>query len=92
MNHHIANQIEFPDTLYTTWQNTIDLLAQTLKVPAALIMRVHSSEIEVFVSSRSSGNVYEQGEKANLDTGLYCETVMNTREEPLVANALTDPE
>jgi len=92
MNHPAINKIILPETLLAAWQKTINLLAETVHVPAALIMRVHSSEIEVFISSQSSGNVYEQGEKGNLDTGLYCETVMNTRKELLVSNALIDPE
>lgn len=72
------------------WQKTIDLVSKLFKVPAALIMRVHSKQIEVLVSSRSDGNPYEAGEKADLETGLYCETVMSSRAELIVPNALQD--
>jgi len=89
--YQTIDHIELPDALHLSWQHTLDLLAETLQIPAALIMRVHSKEIEVLVSSQSSGNVYKPGEKADLDTGLYCETVMDIGKELLVPNALIDP-
>lgn len=90
-NPQIIDRIEIPDNLRASWQQTVNLLAEVTHIPAALIMRVHSREIEVFISSQGAGNVYKQGEKASLDTGLYCETVMNSRKELLVPNALADP-
>jgi hypothetical protein len=53
-------------------------------------MRVEPPNIKVFVSSDSKGNPYEQNEVASLNTGLYCETVMNTRKPLLVPDALID--
>lgn len=87
----ILDDIEVPEKVIENWQITVDLLSKIANTPAALIMRVHSDEIEVFVSSHSSGNVYHHGEKAPLDSGLYCETVMDTQHELLVQNALKDP-
>jgi signal transduction histidine kinase/ActR/RegA family two-component response regulator len=72
------------------WQKTIDIVAGLFNVPAALIMRVHSEKIEVLVSSRSEGNPYEAGEMADLNTGLYCETVMASQAQLMVSNALQD--
>ncbi len=72
------------------WQKTIDMVARLFDVPAALIMRVHSGQIEVLLSSHSAGNPYEVGEMAYLDTGLYCETVMATQAQLMVPNALQD--
>lgn len=72
------------------WQKSLDLLAQLFDVPAALIMRVHSKEIEVLLASNSEGNPYKSGEMAELDTGLYCEEVMRTHNQLLVPNALED--
>ena len=72
------------------WQKIINLIAEIFKVPAALIMKAEPSEITVFVSSESEGNPYERGEKARLNTGLYCETVMETRQRLLVPDALAD--
>ena len=75
----ICDHIKVPEQEIENWQATVDLLAEIARIPAALIMLVHAHEIEVFVASHSPGNVYHHGEKAPLDTGLYCETVMSTR-------------
>jgi PAS domain S-box-containing protein len=53
-------------------------------------MRVEPPNIKVFVSSETSGNPYERDEAASLNTGLYCETVMKTRQPLLVPDALRD--
>jgi len=91
-NYPILDEIEIPEIVLENWQIMADLLAGIANVPAALIMRVHGREIEVFVASHGAANVYHPGEKAPLDTGLYCETVMSTRQKLLVPNALKDPD
>ncbi len=68
----------------------VDLTAEIMHVPSALIMRVEPPNIKVFVSSETKGNPYERDEVACLDTGLYCETVMKTRQPLLVPDALRD--
>ena len=80
-----------PEPFVEKWQATINTLARVFEAPAGLIMRVLMSEIEVLVASQSEGNPYEPHEKANLDTGLYCETVMASRSTLHVPNALEDP-
>lgn len=87
----ILEGIEVPESVLENWQITTDLLAKLAGTPAALIMRAHPDDIEVLVSSRSEGNVYRVGERSPLDLGLYCKTVMDTRHELMVANALKDP-
>ena len=86
----ILDEIEIPENVLAHWQDMANLLADIAEVPAALIMRVHARDIEVSVASQNPGNVYHQGEKAPLDMGHYCETVMSTKRELLVPNALTD--
>ena len=81
---------EIPNAALTQWQGIVDLMATVCRVPTSLIMKVHSSEIEVLVSAKVEDNPYHPGEKAILNTGLYCETVMSTREELFVPNALKD--
>ena len=81
---------EISDTYLYKWQKTLDMIAGLYEVPAALIMRVSSNEIEVLVSSHSNENPYKAGEKTSLDTGLYCETVMAEKSQLLVPNALMD--
>ena len=87
----VLDDIDVPEKVIENWQVTIDMLAEIAGVPAALIMRVHAREIEVFLSSHSPGNVFHHGEKAPLDMGLYCETVMSTRRKLVVPNSLKDP-
>lgn len=83
---------DVPDDYLEKWQKTIDVLARVLNVPAGLIMRVLPEEIEVLISSRTDDNPYDSGERADLGTGLYCETVMATKALLHVENALEDPE
>jgi PAS domain S-box-containing protein len=84
--------IQVPSQTIQKWQEIIDLLAEILHVPSALIMKVEHPNIKVFVSSESEGNPYEPDEIAPLNTGLYCETVMKTRALLRVPNALADEE
>jgi len=81
-----------PSEIVRKWQGIVDLLAEIMHVPSALIMRVEPSHIKVLVASESEGNPYEPGEAAPLNTGLYCETVMKTRQPLLVPDALRDVE
>jgi GAF domain-containing protein len=83
--------LEVPEAILGKWQNVVDIMAELLVVPAGLIMRCHGREIEVLVASRSPGNPYHPGEKEHLPgSGLYCETVINTRRLLLVPDALKD--
>ena len=81
-----------PSEIVQKWQEIVDLLAEIMRVPSALVMRVEPPNIKVFVSSQSTGNPYEPDEVASLNTGLYCETVMKTRQPLLVPDALQDEE
>ena len=81
-----------PDATISKWQRIVDLMAELVNVPAGLIMKVDPPQIEVFISSKTEDNPYEKGERANLDTGLYCETVMEQRGPLLVPDAREDPD
>ena len=83
---------DIPDNTFAKWQKSVDLIATLVGIPAALIMKVNPQEIEVFVSSETESNPYEKGERAHLNTGLYCETVMAQRAQLLVPDARKDPE
>ena len=87
--NHVAHEV--PSDFLAKWQNTTNVMADIFEVPAGLIMRVLPEQIEVLVSSHTAGNPYEADEKANLNTGLYCETVMATRAMLAVPDALADP-
>ena len=84
--------IEVPFEIVQKWQEIVNVIAEIIHVPSALVMKVESPNIKVFVSSESSGNPYERDELAPLNTGLYCETVMKTRLPLLVPDAVRDEE
>lgn len=85
-----TRNLSVPEQMYQHWQQTVDLIAEIVEIPASLIMRIHKNEIEVIASSHSPDNPYRQNEVAELGHGLYCETVIRSRSELLVPNALTD--
>ena len=75
------------------WQGIVDLMARIIQVPAALIMRLHKGDLEVFVSSNTEGNPYKVGEKEVMEnSGLYCETVVKRKSMLKIPNALIDDE
>lgn len=77
--------------LFYDWQITVDTMAQLVGVPAGLIMRLDKGELEVFVSSNTENNPYKVGDREVMkDSGLYCETVINSNDMLLIPNALKD--
>src|SRR6516164_7249003 len=87
-----SEHTEIPSEVLLKWPEIVNVLAEVMHVPAALVMQVEPPNIKVFVSSESTGNPYEHGELASLNTGLYCETVMRTRQPLVVPDALADEE
>lgn len=86
----MPHSFQVPPETVRKWQEIVDLLAEIMRVPSALIMQVEPPNIKVFVSSESKENPYEPAETAPLNTGLYCETVMKTRQPLLVPDAFQD--
>ncbi|MCG8618555.1 MAG: GGDEF domain-containing protein [Desulfobacterales bacterium] len=72
------------------WQRILDLIANILNVPAALIMEITPDAMQVFTKSRNPENPYETGGSDSLGSGLYCETVIGTNTELVIHNALAD--
>lgn len=86
-----SQQLEISEDTLNKWQKIVDIMAELIDIPAALIMRLVESDIEVFVSSQSDNNPYHPGDHEHLlGSGLYCETVIKTNDKLLVPNALTD--
>jgi len=83
---------EVPFETVHKWQEIVNIIAEIVHVPSALVMKVEPPNIKVFLSSESHSNPYERNELAPLNTGLYCETVMKTRQSLLVPDALRDEE
>ena len=86
----MPHPIQVPFEIVQKWQEIVDLTAEIMHVPSALIMRVELPNIKVFISSETHGNPYEGDEVASLNTRLYCETVMKTQQPLLVPDALRD--
>ena len=51
-----TDKIVVPQVMVDDWQQTLDLLSELVDTPAALIMRVHQTDIAVFTACRSQGN------------------------------------
>jgi len=81
-----TKNIEIPKETLKKWQGIVNTMADIINVPAALIMRVEPPEIAVLSASDTEENPYEVGNKENL-LGLYCEEVIKTNRELLVADA-----
>src|SRR6202048_676949 len=82
--------MQVPSEIVGKWQEIVNLLAEIMHVPSALVMKVERPNIAGLVSSESKGNPYERDAVSSLNTGLYCETVMKTRQPLLVPDALLE--
>ncbi|MBN2281566.1 MAG: GAF domain-containing protein [Candidatus Marinimicrobia bacterium] len=86
---NIKNPLVISESMISKWQNIVNIIALIIDVPAALIMRLVKTEIEVFIASQSKKNPYHAGDKEHfLNSGLYCETVLQSNNKLLVPNAL----
>jgi GAF domain-containing protein len=75
------------------WQRIVDLLANIMRVPSAVVTKMeppHYTHYRVLVSSNSEGNPFPSEELFSMDIGTFCETVIKNCEPLLVANALED--
>lgn len=79
-----------PAEMSLAWQEIVNLLAEIVAVPAALIMRIHQEHIEVFSVNNNHTHPYQVGDTERLGHGLYCETVVSNKQQLLVTNAKED--
>jgi GAF domain len=85
------SEFKISEITLNRWQTIVDIMAELINIPAALIMRLVEADIEVFISSKSEGNPYTPGDKEHcFGSGLYCETVISTQNKLLIPNALND--
>ena len=86
-----VEDIPISEDIIKKWQNIVNILAKIISVPVVLIMRINLPYIEEFRSSETNSNPYKVGDKEHLiGSGLYCETVIKTKEKLLIPNALKD--
>ncbi len=77
---------EVAETIQEKWQGIVDLVAGILKVPTGLITHLTTTELEIFVASRTEGNPYKRNDKDKLGIGMFCESVAGKQNRLLVAN------
>ncbi len=82
----MMNKSDLSHDIWESWQVTVDLMAQLLNVPSAIITRVEEPEIEVVKASSGEQNPYKEGLVVELE-GLYCEKVINSRKYMLLPDA-----
>jgi len=86
-----VNAVQIPPELSQKWQEVVDIVADIMRVPAALVVRAEPPDFVILVASESEGNPFERGGRESLNSGVYCEAVMKTRQPLLIPNALADP-
>ncbi len=84
----MSKSIQVPAETISKWQEIVDLIAEIMHVPAALITRIDPPNTNILVSSKFGDNPYEPTQSASLNT--YCETVMKSRQPLHVPDALID--
>jgi PAS domain S-box-containing protein len=86
-------EISIPSDVLRKWQRIVDLLANIMHVPSAVVTRVEPPQLADYrtvVSSNSKGNPFPIDEVFSLDIGTFCETVIKKREPLLVIDARED--
>jgi len=81
-----------PDDMLAKWQRIVDMLANLLAVPAGLIMKVEPPQHNVFVASANPDNSYDMNTTFTLNSGLYCDAVMQERQMLVVHDAMKESE
>ena len=84
----VHERIDIPESTREAWQKTVDIMADIMGVPAALVMRVRDeANLEVFVSSQTAGNIFAQGATVERDAGVLCEQAIDSGKMLVVPNA-----
>ena len=82
-----------PSDVLRKWQRIVDLLANIVHVPSAVVCKLEPPDYtyyRIVANSNSEGNPFRMDETFSMDIGTFCETVIKNREPLLVANALED--
>lgn len=88
----VSNKPQISSDLLSNWQRIVDLMARVADAPAGLIMRLEAGQsVQVLVASANGQNLWNVGDNCQLDSGLYCEEVIRSRDLLLVPDAALDP-
>jgi PAS domain S-box-containing protein len=88
-----APEPDVPSDVLRKWQRIVDLLANIVRVPSAVVCKLEPPDYtyyRIVANSTSEGNPFRMDETFSMDIGTFCETVIKNREPLLVANALED--
>ena len=88
-----ASELAVPSDVLRNWQRIVDLLANIMRVPSAVVTKLeppNDTHYRTVVSSNSKGNPFPVDETFSMDIGTFCETVIKTRQPLLVADALDE--
>ena len=86
-------EIAISSDVLRKWQGIVDLLANIMHVPSAVVCKLEPPDYtfyRIVANSNSEGNPFRMDETFSMDIGTFCETVIKNREPLLVANALED--
>lgn len=90
VNVHVPHP-QVRGALLRQWQSMLDILAEFMEVPVALIMHLDRDELSVYVKNNSPQNPYSIGDTEKcIDSGLYCEHVIQHNQRLFVADARND--
>jgi PAS domain S-box-containing protein len=68
--------ITIPKKTIKKWQQTVDVLAGVLEVPAGLLVRIDRNQAEVLISSNTKKNPFQQYERSRLINFPLCKEVV----------------
>ena len=88
-----STEVIVPSDAVQKWQRLVDLLANVVHVPSAVVCKLEPpdfSHYKILASSNTKGNPFPVGDAFAMDLGTFCETVIKSREPLLVINALKD--
>ncbi len=80
--------IDIPESTREAWQKSVDIMADLMEIPAALILRVCDAErTQVFVASRTRSNPYLQGDIIERHPNSYFEASISDSNLLKIVNA-----
>lgn len=74
------------EPIVAEWQHIVEVLAEIMNVPSAIVTRIAAPYVEVFRASSNEQNPYHAGQVVEL-ANHYCEEVFKTGERLLLPNA-----
>lgn len=86
-------EMTVPLDILRKWQRIVDLLANIVHVPSAVVTRLEPPDgtyYRIVASSNSVGNPFPNDETFSMNIGTFCETVIKSCEPLLVENGLDD--